>query len=48
LPQQEVCYKIWVGLNGFDPRTDFVLGSVRIGMSFMHLVTVISTYTRVP
>jgi len=46
LPQQEVCYKILVGLNGFDPRTDFVLGSVRIDMSFMNLVTVISMYTR--
>jgi len=26
------CYKMWMGLNGFDPRTDFVLGGVRIGM----------------
>ena len=24
-------YKMWAGLNGFDPRNDLVLGSVRIG-----------------
>ena len=42
------CYKVWVGLNGFDPRTNFVLGGVRIGMHCMNLVTVISAYTRVP
>ena len=42
------CYKMWAGLNGFDPRTDFVLGGVRIGMGCMNLVTVISRYTWVP
>ena len=42
------CYKMWAGLNGFDPRTDFVLGGVRIGMDCMNLVTVISRYTQVP
>jgi len=42
------CYKMRVGLNGFDPRTDFVLGCVRIGMDCMNLVTVISEYTQVP
>ena len=36
------------GSEWFDPRTDFVLGSVRIGMDCMNLVTVISDYTRVP
>ena len=41
-------YKMWVGLNGFDPRTDLVLGSERIGMGCMNLVTVISRYARVP
>ena len=25
-------YKMWVGLNLFDPRNDLVLGGVRIGM----------------
>ena len=39
---------MWAGLNGFDPRTDYVLGGVRIGMDCMNLVTVISRYTRVP
>ena len=39
---------MWAGLNGFDPRTDFLLGGVRIGMGCMNLVTVISRYTRVP
>ena len=39
---------MWAGLNGFDPRTDFMLGSVRIGMGCMNLVTVISGYTWVP
>ena len=39
---------MWAGLNGFDPRTDFVLGGVRIGMDCMNLVTVISRYTQVP
>jgi len=38
---------MWAGLNGFDPRTDFVLG-VRIGMGYMNLVTVILRYTQVP
>jgi len=41
-------YKMWVGLNGFDPRNILVLGGVRIGMGCMNLVTVISRYTRVP
>ena len=41
-------YKMWAGLNGYDPRTDLVLGGVRIGMGCMNLVTVISRYTRVP
>jgi len=35
------------GLNGFDPRTDFVLGGVRIDMGCMNLVTVISRHTPV-
>ena len=39
---------MWAGLNGFDPRTAFVLGGVRIGMGCMNLVTVISGYARVP
>ena len=38
-------YKMWVGLNGFDPRKHLVLGCVRIGMGCMNLVTVISRYT---
>jgi len=41
-------YKMWVGLNGFNPRNDLVLGSVRIGMDCMNLVTVILRYMRVP
>ena len=39
---------MWAGLNGFDPKTDFEFGDVRIGMDCMNLVTVISRYTRVP
>ena len=39
-------YKMWVGLNGFNPRNDSVLGSVRIGMDCMNLV--ILRYTQVP
>ena len=42
------CYKMWAGLNGFDPRTDLVFGGVRNGMGCMNLVTVISEYTQVP
>ena len=42
------CYKMWAGLNGFDPRTDLVFGGVRNGMGCMTLVTVISEYTQVP
>ena len=42
------CYKMWAGLNGFDPGTNFVLGGVRVGMDYMNLVTVISEYMRVP
>jgi len=34
-------YKMWAGLDGFDPRNDLVLGGVRIGMGCMNLVTVI-------
>jgi len=41
-------HKMWVGLNGFDPRTNLELGSVRIGTDYMNLVAVISRYTRVP
>ena len=42
-------YKMWAGLNGFDPRNNLALGGVRIGMDCMNLVTVISRYyTRVP
>ena len=41
-------YKMWAGLNGFDPRNNLALGGVRIGMGCMNLVTVISRYTRVP
>jgi len=29
-----------MGLNGFDPRNDLVLGGVRIGMGCMNLVKV--------
>ena len=43
-PLQEVYYKMWAGLNGFDPKTDLELGGVRIGMDCMNLVTVISRY----
>jgi len=39
---------MWAGLNGFDSRTNFVLGGVRVGMDCMNLVTVISEYMRVP
>ena len=39
---------MWAGLNGFDPRTDLVLGCVRIGKDCMNIVTVISEYTQVP
>ena len=39
-------YKMWVGLNGFDPRNDLVLGGVGIGMGCMNVVTVTSRYTR--
>ena len=42
------CYKMWVGLNGFDPMNDLVLGGVRIGMGCMDLVTAISRSMRVP
>ena len=38
-------YKMWAGLNGFDPRNDLVLGGKRIGVGFMNLVTVILRYT---
>ena len=41
-------YKMWAGLNGFNPRNNLVLGCVRIGMGCMNLVTVISRYTQVP
>jgi len=41
-------YKMCAGLNGFDPRTAFVFGGVRIGIGCMSLVAVISRYTRVP
>jgi len=43
-----VYYKMWVGLNGFDPRNNLVLVGVRIGMGCMNLVTVISRYMQVP
>ena len=33
-------------MGSIDPRTDFGLGGVRIGMGCMNLVTVISRYTR--
>ena len=32
---------MWVGLNGFEPSTDFKLENVGIGMGCMNLVTVI-------
>ena len=35
------------GSEWVDPRTDFVLGGVRIGMDCMNLVTVISEYVQV-
>jgi len=38
-------YKMWAGLNGFDPRNDLVLSGVRIGMGCMNLVTAISRST---
>ena len=41
-------YKMWAGLNGFDPGNDLVLGGVRIGMGCMNLVTAISRSARVP
>ena len=41
-------YKMWAGLNGFDPRNDLVLGGVRIGMGCMNLVTAISRSMWVP
>ena len=41
-------YKMWAGLNGFNPRNDLELGGVRIGMGCMNLVTAISRYPRVP
>ena len=40
--------KVWERLNRFDPRNNFVLGSVRISMGCMNLVTVISRYMWVP
>ena len=47
-PLQEVrIYKMWVGLNGFDPRNDLVLSGVRIGTGCMNRVTAISRSTRV-
>ena len=36
------------GSEWVRPKTDFVLGGVRIGMGCMNLVTVISGYTWVP
>jgi len=36
---------MWAGLNGYDPRTDMVLGG---SMGCMNLVTVISRYAWVP
>ena len=41
-------YKIWAGVNGFNPRNNLVLGGVRIGMGCMNLVTAISRSTRIP
>ena len=32
---------MWVGLNRFEPSTNFELDNVRIGMGCMNLVTVI-------
>ena len=48
-PQQEVRVSKYrrVGM-GSIPEPPFVLGSVRIDMGCMNLVTVISRYTRVP
>ena len=34
------------GSMGFDPRNDMVLGSVRIGIGCVDVVTIISRYTR--
>jgi len=33
---------MWVGLNRFEPSTNFELDNVRIGMGCMNLVTVIT------
>ena len=41
-------YKMWAGLNGFDPTNNLVFGGVRVGMGCMNLVTAISKYTQVP
>ena len=35
---------MWADLNGFDPRTEFVLGCVRIGMGCMNLVSYFKVY----
>ena len=35
-------FKVWAGLNGFEPNTKFKLGSMRISMGCMNLVTVIA------
>ena len=40
-------YKMWAGLNGFDPRNNIVLSNVRMCMDSMNLVTVISRYSQV-
>ena len=45
LPQQEVHI---TRCGQFDPRNDLVLGSIRIGMGCMNLVTVISRCIWVP
>ena len=41
-------YKMWAGLNGFNPRNDLVFNGVRIGIGCINLVTAISRSTQVP
>ena len=38
-------YKMWAGLNRFDPPNYFALGGAEIGMGCTNVVTVISRYT---
>ena len=33
-------HKMWAGLNGFDPRNDLVLGSVRIVRQYSNITSI--------